>query len=93
MKKLLVVTLVLAIASLANAGMIDVVMESYDDVDQSGSITESDIIYIQIVSNVQAGLDGYDLDLHVVGPGALSEHSGGPAENHVAGGIGWTYSG
>jgi hypothetical protein len=90
MKKLLVVTLVLAMASIANAGMIDVVMEGYDDVDQSGTITASDIIYIDIYSNVL--LDGYDLDLHVAGPGVLSEHSGGPTANHQTGMM-WFYSG
>ena len=77
MRKLLMLVLVLGMASLANAGVIDVVMDSYDDVDQDGQISPSDIIYIKIVSSVV--LDSYAFDLHVTGPGTLMEDDGGPA--------------
>jgi hypothetical protein len=100
MKKLFSLVLVLCMVGFASAGLIDVVMTGYQDVDQSGTISPSDIILLQIVNNIPntggTGLIAYDLDLHVSGPGILSEVNGGPAANHQAddwGGMGWAYSG
>jgi hypothetical protein len=93
MKKILVLLMVLGMASWAHAGLINVVMSGYDDLDQSDSITASDIVYIEIWLADGATSDGYDLDLHVSGPGVLQEVDGGPTANHQAG-IGlWMYSG
>jgi hypothetical protein len=93
MKKCLILLLVLGMASLAHAGQINVVMSGYDDLDQSDSITESDIVYIKIALADGATSDGYDLDLHVSGPGTLMEVDGGPTPNHQQGVGMWAYSG
>ena len=75
MKKFLSLLLVFAMASLANATLIDV-QTDWVDVDESGTINESDLIYITIV-NTGGTCGGFDLDLHVTGPGTLSEEAGG----------------
>jgi hypothetical protein len=93
MKKILVLLLVLGMASWAHAGLINVVMTGYDDNDGSGDITASDIVYIAIALPDGVSSDGYDLDLHVSGPGALQEVNGGPGPNHAAGIGMWEYSG
>ena len=93
MKKCLILLLVLGMASWAHAGLINVVMSGYDDLDQSDSITESDIVYIEIWLANGATSDGYDLDLHVYGPGTLMEVDGGPNANHQMGVGMWAYSG
>lgn len=92
MKKLLVLMLVLTIPSFANAGLIDVVVTGYDDNDSSGDISPSDLVYIAITVPV-GGSGGYNLDLHVSGPGTLQEVDGGPNLNHQPGMGMWMYSG
>lgn len=92
MKKFLILLMVLGMASWANAGMIDVVVTGYDDNDGSGDISPSDLIYIAITVPV-GGSGGYDLDLHVSGPGTLQEVDGGPNANHQMGMGMWLYSG
>lgn len=98
MKKVLI--FVLALATVASAGLIDVVVVGHDDLDEDGVISPSDIVYIDIVNNIvdtgTSGLIAYDLDLHVSGPGTLVEVNGGPESNHQVddwGGMGWAYSG
>lgn len=93
MKKFLVLLMVLGMASWAHAGLIDVVMTGYDDLDQDGEISESDIVYIAITLPGAGTSDGYDLDLHVSGPGTLMEVDGGPNPNHQPGVGMWSYSG
>lgn len=94
MKKILVLLMVLGMSSWAYAGMIDVVIDGYDDNDQSGDISPSDLIYIKItVGDGYGGSGGYDLDLHVSGPGTLQEVDGGPTANHQMGMGMWVYSG
>jgi len=86
MKKLLIFMLVLGMASLANATVIDVVTVGLGDMGHAGTSTdplvESETIEIAIVLNHNPyegypsydgyTLDGLDLDLHVSGPGTLS---------------------
>lgn len=80
MKKILVILTVFGIASIANAGLIDVVVTNNDE-DTSGSYTLNDTVDIEIW--LTGGIsDGYDLDLHVTGPATLSEHGGGPITIH-----------
>jgi len=80
MKKLLVLMLVLGMVSVANAGLISVVVDRIEkDPMNQGPIDvvePSDIVYIKITS--QVALDAYDFDLHVTGPGTLMEVDGGP---------------
>ena len=86
MKKLLVVMLVFGMASLANAGVIDVVTVGLGDMGHAGTSNDplwlSETIPIQIVLNNNPypdfpDYDGYftdafGLDLHVTGGGSLS---------------------
>jgi hypothetical protein len=86
MKKLLVLCLVLGFAASANAVIYMAPANTgWDDVNQNGVIDDSDIIYIGVVT--LAPTDGYDLDLHVTGPGTLIEVNGGPLENYAAAGF------
>jgi hypothetical protein len=90
MKKILVLLMVLGMVSWANAGLINVV-GNHVDKNGNGLIDESDIIEISIELAPGASSDGYDLDLHVSGPGTLAESAGGIQH---APGIGmWMYSG
>lgn len=83
MKKFLALLLVLGMTSLAGATIIIddtksiYVTGTHNDVNQNGVIDESDIIDVTIVSNVDM-LWAYDFDLHVTGPGTLSETDNGP---------------
>ena len=88
MKKLLVLMLVLGMASLANATVMDVVLDGVGSLGHAGTSTdplyESETIGVKIVLNRNPNpsypggtYDGYwlsmmDLDLHVSGPGSLS---------------------
>lgn len=86
MKKLLVLMLVLGMASLANATVIDVVKAEFGDQGHKGTsldpLVPSEIIEISIVLNHNPyegfpsfdgyGTDGVGLDLEVSGPGTLS---------------------
>ena len=86
MRKLLILMLVLGIASLANATIIDVVTVGVGSLGHAGTsedpLEESETIEIKIVLNFNDNpspppQDGYllssiDLDLHVSGPGTLA---------------------
>jgi hypothetical protein len=85
MKKLLVFMLVLGMATMANAYVIEVVTDGTGDAGHAGTsgdpLVIGETIYIQIVLNnnpypLYPSYDGYvtdgmDLDLHVSGPGTL----------------------
>jgi len=83
MKKLLVLMLVLGMVSVANAGLISVVIDHIEkDAGnlQVGLVEPSDIVYIKIVQSAEVPLLwSYAFDLHVTGPGTLMEVLGGPA--------------
>ena len=86
MRKLLILMLVFGIASLANATVIDVVLDGTGSLGHAGTssdpLWEGETIGIKIVLNNNPyngspTYDGYmlstmDVDLHVTGPGALS---------------------
>jgi hypothetical protein len=82
MKKLLVLMLVLGMVSVANAGLISVVIDHIEKHPENTGppdvVEPSDMVYIKIVSQVT--LDSYAFDLHVTGPGVLQEVDGGPAQ-------------
>lgn len=82
MKKLFMLMLVLGVVSVAQAGLISVVIDE-DKTIAGGAdpqaIQESDIVYIKIVQSADVPLLwAYDFDLHVTGPGTLMEIDGGP---------------
>jgi len=99
--------LVLGLASVANAGLVDVVIDTANgghlDNNANGIIDASDDIRIKITTSLM--LAGFDLDLNVLGPATLGEYvvgatlgpgATGLAGNHVSDGMGgmmWVYSG
>lgn len=97
MKRLLVLMLVLTIPSFANAGLINVVTDGVGSMGHAGTIHDplwtGEIIQIKISLADGHTSDGYDLDLHVTGPGTLQEVNGGPNVNHQVGMGMWMYSG
>ncbi|MBI9018393.1 MAG: hypothetical protein JEZ07_14160 [Phycisphaerae bacterium] len=76
MRKLLltlIVTLTLALS--ANAGLVNIVNDSYTDTDASGTITEGDIVHLKITADTYVAV--IDFSLAVSGPGTLSIGDGG----------------
>ena len=101
MKKLLVLMLVLGFASMAQGAIYFQVeadestyTDGWEDVNDNQKLDASDYIYIKIVLQGATTM-AYDLDLHISGPGTLSEHSGGPSSNYQTNmaSMGFTYSG
>jgi hypothetical protein len=76
MKKLLIFMLVLGLASVANAGLVDVVIDTgrggHVDNNGNGVIDASDDIHIKITTSLM--LAAFDLDLNVLGTGTLGEY-------------------
>ena len=98
MKKLLAMLVVLSLATVANAALIDVSSRDIGQSDGRTGTIEDPLYYsdtIELVISTSVGLDGYGLDLHVTGPGILGEVNGGPPANHVnaSGDFFWLYSG
>ena len=91
MKKLVALIAILVISGIASATLVDVVCDGdYDDVNENGVLDASDIVYIKITTSQL--LKGYDFDLHVSGPGTLSEVVAGQI-SQIAGGFAPVYSG
>lgn len=92
MKKLLVLMLVLGMVSVANAGLISVVIDHIEkgagNLDPE-NVEPSDIVYIKIVQSEGVPLMWtYAFDLHVTGPGTLMEVDGGPQDLTPIGAMG-----
>lgn len=79
MKRLFILLAVLAMVAPAWAGLVDVVAETYQDNDSSGTLTAGDVVPIKIVTSVI--ISTIDLSLAVTGPGELAESPGGIAHH------------
>ena len=72
--KLLSIMIALS-AGISQAGLVNVVSDSYTDNDSSGTITAGDVVHIKTISSVYVSV--VDYGLAVTGPGTLSEAVGG----------------
>ena len=70
-KTWIILLLVLALNTSTYGTLVDVVIDSYDDNDLSGTLTPGDEVHIKIVSSVYISSIGFGLQ--VTGPGTLAE--------------------